>query len=113
MAIFIFMTMISLKAAFRKKSVWLLYSVKSLLFGCFFGVFYPLYFLLRPLFHLTLEPFEFCLIKLKRSRQNLPKAEVWITLAFSDQISTFSVQFSKRQVPETRHTTSWAIKGDG
>ena len=109
MAIFIFMAMISSKTQFWKKSIWLLYSVKSLLFGCF----WPVYFLPKPLSLLTIEPFEFCLIKSKRSRQNWAKGEVWIGLVFSDNILTFLIQFSKHQVPETRHTIWSTLKGDG
>src|SRR3989338_2371389 len=108
MAIFIFIAMISSKTPLRKKSVWLLYSTKSLLFGCFFGVFRPIISFINKISVLLLNR----LISVLSNRRDLIKIElkvkfgsVWSsqTIYRHFRSSFLSARFQKQDIPYGRH----------
>ena len=108
MAIFIFMAMISSKTPLRKKSVWLLYSVKSLLFGCFFGVFCPSISFLNPFSVLPLNRLNSVLSNwrdLVKIELKVKFGSVWSsqTIYRHFRSSFLSARFQKQDIPYGRH----------
>ena len=104
MAIFIFMTMISSKRYFWKKSVWLLYSTKSLLFGCFFDVFRPIISFLNKFSVLLLNRLNSFLSiwrDLVKIYLNLKFGSLWPsqTIYRHFRSSFLSARFQKQDIP--------------
>ena len=104
MAIFIFMTLISSKTQLWKKSVWLLYSVKSLLFGCFFDVFRQIISLLNPFSVLLLNRLNSFLSiwrDLVKIYLNLKFGSLWPsqTIYRHFRSSFLSTRFQKQDIP--------------
>ena len=109
LAIILLIEKISSNRCLWKKLVWFFDAVKSWLFGCFLRVFRAAISIQDPTFRVTFKPFELLVLNSKRSSKLLVKDKFWTGLVFPVQISTFSPRISKPQVPETRHTTWWAI----